>query len=173
MNSRIETERLILRLHELTDFPLLKIMWEDPTTTRYTIGKPSTEQQSWARLMNYRGHWALMNYGYWAVEEKSSGKYIGDIGFADFKRDMTPSIEGIPELGWCLAQEFRGKGYATEALRVAINWGKIHLPSKSIACIISPANKTSLRVAEKCGFTTPQTAQYLGEETILYFQNLN
>ena len=67
-----------------------------------------------------------MGFGHWAVEEKASGDFIGDLGFADFKRDIQPSIQGLPELGWVLASRAHGKGYATEAVRAAIAWGAAH-----------------------------------------------
>lgn len=170
---RLETERLILRAHEIKDFETLWAIWANPVTVRYTSGHPSTEAQSWARLLNYRGHWALIGYGYWAVEEKSSRKYIGEIGFADFKRDMTPSINGIPELGWILAPEVHGLGYATEGVQAALDWGREYLPSKKVACIINTKNTASIRVADKCKFIkSPHAAQYMGEETLLYFQDL-
>ena len=102
--------------------------------------------------MAYRGHWALLGYGYWAVEEKSSGRYVGELGFADFKRDIAPSIDGIPELGWALAPQFHGKGYATEALRAAVAWGDSHLAQRRTVCIIHRDNHRSFRIAEKLGY---------------------
>jgi RimJ/RimL family protein N-acetyltransferase len=98
----IETERLVLRAHSLADYPACVAMWSDPRVTRYTIGEPAPAQRTWMRLLAYRGHWAVLGFGYWAVEEKASRQYIGELGFADFKRDIQPSIEGIPELGWAL-----------------------------------------------------------------------
>lgn len=84
-------------------------MWCDPLVLLHTIGTPSTEQQSWMRMLRYVGHWQLMGYSYWAIEEKSSSKFIGEIGFADFKRNLTPSIDGIPEAGWALASHAHGR----------------------------------------------------------------
>ena len=74
-------------------------------------------------MLSYLGHWSLMSFGYWALEEKETGRFIGELGFADFKRDIEPSLKGIPELGWALASPAHGKGYATEALRVVGAWG--------------------------------------------------
>ncbi len=148
----IDTPRLTLRSHRLEDFAACCAMWADPNVTRYISGKPSTPQQTWARLLNYAGHWALMGFGYWAVEEKSSGKFIGELGFADFKREMTPSISDFPELGWAFASEFHGKGYASEALQYVTAWADTHLSGKKVVCIINPENRKSITIAERLGF---------------------
>jgi RimJ/RimL family protein N-acetyltransferase len=148
----IETERLRLRPHQSDDLADCVAMWSDPAVVRYTIGEPSPPQRTWMRILAYRGHWALLNYGYWAVEEKTSGRYVGELGFADFKRDCVPSIEGAPELGWALVPQFHGKGYATEALRAAVTWGDHHLVQRRSVCIIHRDNHRSFRVAEKLGY---------------------
>lgn len=148
----LETKRLQLRSHKLKDFESCVAMWVDPNVTQYTIGCPSSEQRTWIRMMSYLGHWNLMGFGYWAVEEKASGKYIGELGFADFKRDMQPSIKNIPELGWTLATHAHGKGYATEALNAVLAWGDKQLSAKHTVCIINPNNTASLRLANKLGY---------------------
>jgi RimJ/RimL family protein N-acetyltransferase len=127
-------------------------MWSDPAVVRYTIGDVAPPQRTWIRILAYLGHWALLGYGYWAVEEKTSDRYIGELGFADFKRDIVPSIEGMPELGWALVPQFHGKGYATEALRAAVAWGDTHFGQRRTVCIIHRDNHQSFRVAEKLGY---------------------
>lgn len=149
----IETSRLRLRPHSVSDFEDVAAMWSDPWVIRYTIGTASPRQSSWQRMLAYRGHWALLGFGYWAVEEKSSGAYIGELGFADFKRSVQPSIDGMPELGWALVSNARGKGYATEGLRGAIAWGDSHFGSIPTVCIIHSENLVSFRVAEKLGYS--------------------
>jgi len=148
----IETERLRLRPHRSEDLADCVAMWSEPAVVRYTIGEPSSPQRTWIRILAYRGHWALFNYGYWAVEEKASGRYVGELGFADFKRDISPSIEGVPELGWALVPQFHGKGYATEALRAVVAWGDHHFASRRTVCIIHRDNHRSFRIAEKLGY---------------------
>jgi RimJ/RimL family protein N-acetyltransferase len=127
-------------------------MWSDPAVTRYTIGDPAPAQRTWMRILAYRGHWTLFGFGYWAVEEKVTGRYIGEVGFAEFKRDIQPSIDGMPELGWALITQAHGKGYATEALRVAVAWGDSHFGSARTVCIIHQENRPSFRVADKLGY---------------------
>jgi RimJ/RimL family protein N-acetyltransferase len=164
----IETERLKLRKHQIEDLPDAAKMWADPLVTRFIGGKPFTRQQTWAKILTYTGHWDLLGFGYWAIEEKASGKFIGEAGFADFKREMTPSIEGIPELGWVLSPKAHGRRYSTEALRAILDWADIYLESKRTICIIRPEHAVSIRVAEKCGYREILRAIYTGEPTVLF-----
>jgi RimJ/RimL family protein N-acetyltransferase len=164
----LETPRLILRPHRLEDLPSCVAMWADSEITRYTIGTPSTEQRTWMRMLAYLGHWAVLGFGYWAIEERSTRRYIGELGFADFKRDLKPSIDGIPELGWALALHAHGKGYATEGLSAAVAWGDSHFKSKKTVCIIAPDNVASLRVAEKCGYKEIARTEKNGAPEILF-----
>ena len=164
----LETERLKLRGHRLEDFECSAAMWADPGVTRYIGGKPLTEEESWARLLRYAGHWALMGFGYWAAEEKSTGNFVGEVGFADNKRDLTPSLKGVPEIGWVLASSAHGRGYATEAVRTAVEWGDRNFQTDRTACIIAPDNLASIRVAEKCGYRKSQVATYKGHSTLMF-----
>jgi RimJ/RimL family protein N-acetyltransferase len=164
----LETSRLILRAHTADDFAAGAAMWADPAVVRHIGGTPSTAQASWMRLLRYGGMWPLLGYGYWAVEEKASGQFIGELGFADFKREMEPSIAGIPELGWALASPFHGKGFATEGLRAALQWGDAHLNAPLTVCIINPENVASVRVAQKIGYVEKSRSSLGGQETILF-----
>lgn len=142
-------------------------MWADPDVTRFIGGKPSTAQQTWSRMLAYLGHWQLMGFGYWAIEEKASSAFVGEAGFADFKRDIAPSMKGYPELGFALACAHHGKGYATEAARAVVTWGDAHLASRKTVCLINPDNAASLRVAEKCGYEVFEQSEYNGQQVLL------
>lgn len=161
---RIETDRLWLDLHSLTDFDDFAAMWMDPDTVRFIGGKPGSRQDSWMRLLRYRGLWPVLGYGYWAVHEKGTGRFAGDIGFADFHRATDPSIEGIPEAGWVLASWARGQGFGYEALSAACGWLDAQGFGESV-CIISPDNGPSLRLADRLGYGHPSPLK-IGEETI-------
>ena len=89
----LETERLKLRGHRLDDFVHCAAMWADPIVTKHIGGRPFTEEESWTRLLRYVGHWALLGFGYWVVEEKITGSFIGEAGFADYKRDIDPPLQ--------------------------------------------------------------------------------
>jgi RimJ/RimL family protein N-acetyltransferase len=163
----IETERLRLRPHRLDDFDDLAAMWADPVTTRHIGGRPSTAEESWARLLRHPGHWRLFGYGYWAIEERASGRYAGDLGLADLHRDMTPAVD-VPEAGWALAPWAHGRGLATEAVRAVLAWGDAHLAAPATACIIDPGNVASIRVATKCGYVEQTRTTYKGDPTIVF-----
>jgi ferritin-like metal-binding protein YciE len=96
--------------------------------------------------------WPLLGYGYWAIEEKATARIIGELGFADFRRDLRPSLDGMPELGWALATFAQRQGYAREAIRAVVAWGDDHFGDCPTVCIIGPENVASLRVAERFGY---------------------
>lgn len=164
----IETERLRLRPHRIEDFAPSAAMWSDPGVTRYIGGKPSTAQQTWLRLLAYAGHWQFLGFGYWAIEEKSTGAFAGEAGFADFKREIAASMQGVPELGWALAPRFHGRGLGTEAVRAAVAWADEVLKAPRTVCLIDPENAASIRVAEKCGYRVFERATF-NERPTLFF----
>jgi RimJ/RimL family protein N-acetyltransferase len=163
----LETERLRLRPHTVADHADLAAMWGDDRVTRYIGGRASTAQESWARLLRYAGLWPLLGFGYWAVEDKATGRFAGDVGFADFRREMTPALHA-PEAGWVLAPWAHGRGFATEALRAACAWGDLHLRSASTVCIIDVGHAASIRVASKCGYVESGRTTYMGVATALF-----
>jgi RimJ/RimL family protein N-acetyltransferase len=164
----LETDRLKLRGHRLDDFISCAAMWADPVVTRHIGGKPLAEEESWTRLLRYVGHWALLGFGYWVVEEKATGNYVGETGFADYKRNLQPSLKDMPEIGWVFASQSHGKGYATEAALAAIAWGDAHFGPSRTSCIIHPENLGSIRVAEKCGYREFRHTTYKGHPTIVF-----
>jgi RimJ/RimL family protein N-acetyltransferase len=149
----LETERLILRGHLLADFPAFAAMRADPVVMKF-IGKGETisEEDAWTNFRSMAGHWALLNYGVWALEEKANGVLIGSVGFADKKRPKEHPASDAPEMGWSLASAAHGKGFATEALRVALGWGRDFFGAARVVCVISDDNSASIRLAEKHGF---------------------
>ena len=124
MVPTIETERTILRAHRLDDFEDYVAMWADPVVTRFIGGKPRTREESWIRVLRYAGMWQIVGYGLWAVEEKATGKLVGEAGFHELKRDIVPSFEGVPESGWAFVPAVHGRGMASEVVRGFHDWAK-------------------------------------------------
>jgi RimJ/RimL family protein N-acetyltransferase len=142
-------------------------MWADPVVTRHIGGRAATAEQVWSKILRYAGHWALLGFGYWLIEERERGTFVGEVGFADFKRALSPSFEDRPEIGWALARRAHGAGLATEAVRAALAWGDEHFGGVPTACLIDPENAASLRVADKCGYREYARTRYDGHEVIL------
>ncbi|MFP2907831.1 GNAT family N-acetyltransferase [Pyxidicoccus sp. 3LFB2] len=164
----VDTERLTLRGHRLEDFDESFAMWGNPEVTRYIGGKPSTREDCWARLLRYVGHWDVMGFGYWVVREKATGRFVGEVGLAEFRRDIQPSFDGAKEAGWALVPEAHGKGYATEAVRAMLAWADGRFGPERVVCIIAPENASSTKVADRCGFREFAHGTYKGGPTRLF-----
>ena len=167
----LHTARLFLRPHRSSDLDACAAMWGNPIVTRYITGRASGHQETWMRILRYAGLWSMLGYGIWAVEECASSRFVGDVGFADFHRELSPPIDGIPEAAWVLDPAFYGRGYATEALRAALGWADANISAVRTACIIAPENVASIRVAEKAGYSERAEATYQGKPTVLLMRS--
>ncbi len=129
------------------------------------------------RLLRYGGLWAILGYGFWTVRERDTDRFVGEVGLADFHRDVdwgpadppaqsspaqSSPAQSSPECGWVLAPHAQGRGYATEAVTAALAWRDQYLPGSRTVCMISETNLASLRVADKCGFRFFRDADYHG-----------
>lgn len=164
----LDTPRFLLRGHTLADFDACAAMWAHPDVTRFIGGRPFSRSETWARLLRYHGHWAMLGYGFWVVEDKATGAFLGEVGMADFKREIDPPFGDTPEMGWSLAPAAHGKGVASEAVAAAAAWGDANLNSDRTVCIIAPENGASIRVAEKVGFREQRRTDYGGAPTIVF-----
>ena len=163
----LDTARLRLRGHRADDLEACCALWSDPDVVRYIGGQVSPRDVVWMRLVQYVGHWALNGYGYWLVEERATGRMIGEVGVADFKRPVDPPIDGVPEAGWVIAPSAQGRGYATEALTAVLGWAEQHLGDPEIACLIDPANAPSFRVAAKVDFREVARTSWRGHDSVI------
>lgn len=144
----IETERLILRQWRGTDVAPNTAMLADPGTARFITvdGKAITSKLAgWRNAAVMAGHWALHGAGMFVVEEKQSGKYVRRVG-----PWFPPGWPGF-EVGWGIAREFRGKGYAVEAARASIDWSFATFELDQIMHCIDCENMASQAVARRLG----------------------
>jgi len=163
----LETARAVLRPHRLDDFETYAAMWAEPAVTRFIGGKPRTREESWMRFLRHAGLWSLIGYGFWAIEDKKTRRFIGEAGFHDLKREIEPSIEGVPEAGWALASEAHGQGLASEVVGRIVAWSDEALGQARTVCIIDPENGASQKVAEKNGYREILRTTYHEKPTIL------
>ena len=165
----ILTRRLKLRGHEASDFDTLKAIWSDPDIVRFIGGVARPATQVWTNLLRNRGLWDVLGYGYWLAEDRKTGQFVGEVGFADFKRETEPSISGAPECGWIIAPSAHGKGYASEAVTAIHDWLDDALSGQKSVCIIAHENAPSIRIAEKVGYQPCGEVMFNGELT-RYFE---
>jgi RimJ/RimL family protein N-acetyltransferase len=166
---RLETERLVLRETRASDFEASAKLWADERVVRHIGGKPRTPSESWTGMLRFPGLWALLGYGYWTLETKT-GDFVGQVGLADFKRDLCIDIDGVPEGGWVLSPDHHGQGYATEAMTAVLAWADVHLDAPRTCCLIDPDNAASIRVAEKLGYGDPVTGKLGDHDTLVFWR---
>lgn len=163
----IATERLLLRAHTPEDLAASLAVWGHAEVARFIGGRPSTREEIWWRLLRYAGLWAMLGYGYLAVVERASGRMIGDVGLADFKRASVPELDDIPEAGWALHPQFHGKGYAREAMQALLSWAGERGMART-CCIIDADNSASTGLAGKLGYVETGSVAYHGNNLILF-----
>lgn len=168
MIPRLETDRLILRQHRLDDFDAYVEMWSEPDVVRFIGGRAFSREESWSRFLRQAGIWHHLGFGFFAIEEKESGRFIGEAGFHDLHRTIEPALHGTLEAGWALMSSGQGWGYATEAMGAAISWADMAFPDRRMTCIIDPDNLASLRVAGRLGFRELARTRYNSSPVVVF-----
>ena len=163
----IETERLRLRSFRESDLGAWARTMADAEVVRYLGGQPFAREDVWRRLAMSCGLWQMLGFGYWVLEEKATGAFVGEAGLLNLNRAIEPPLGDAPEAGWVLAPEAQGKGYATEAMTRALAWTEEQLRPVRTVCMISPQNTPSIRVAEKLGYREYVRTAFKGSPTIL------
>jgi RimJ/RimL family protein N-acetyltransferase len=164
----ITTERLVLRKHTIQDTDLVFELATDPAVLQFIRGVPASREEAWHRLLRYAGHWSLLGFGMFAVFERATNQFIGEVGLADFQRGLGDNFDGTPEAAWLLKGNSHGKGFALEAMTAALNWFDEQAISSRSVCIIDPRNTASIRLAGKLGFHHYDQGFYKGNEVNKY-----
>ncbi len=110
-----------------------------------------SREESDGRVARIEAHFAEHGFGLWAVEipgEAPLAGFIG-LGITRFEAHFTPCVE----IGWRLAAEYWGRGFATEGAQAALDFGFESLHLQEIVSFTVPANVRSRRVMEKIGMT--------------------
>jgi RimJ/RimL family protein N-acetyltransferase len=141
---RLETPRLILRPPRIEDFDAWARFLADEEATRY-IGGTQVRATAWRTFMGMCGCWHMTGIAMFSVIEKSSGQWVGRLG------PWYP--EGWPEaeIGWGIAREHWGKGYASEGAAAAMDYAFDVLGWDRVIHCIDEKNLASQGVAKKLG----------------------
>lgn len=143
-----QTERLILRPWRQEDREPYAVLNSNPEVMRYLL-KTLTREESDKMVDIIEQKMAANGWGLWAVEEKSSGAFIGFVGLniPAYELPFSPVIE----IGWRLDKPFWGKGYAPEVAAKALEIGFNQYGIEEIVAFTALENTASQRVMEKIG----------------------
>lgn len=142
---RLTTRNLLLREYRESDFEDFAAFYA--TDRSRFIGGPLTREQAWRGLAAHLGHWALRGYGFWAVEERATGRFCGHVGL------WFPDGWMEPEVGWVLMGHAEGRGIALEAALAARGHAYGTLGWTTAVSMIDPENDRSIRLAQRMGCT--------------------
>jgi RimJ/RimL family protein N-acetyltransferase len=142
----VETERLTMRGFTNDDLDEMAAISADPEVTKW-VGDDDglSREDTWRRMAYWVGHWELRGFGQWALIERETGRLVGRAGLLE--PDAWPGVE----VGWLVAREHWGRGFAPEAGRASMEWAREELGLTHIISLIEDANERSARVAEKLG----------------------
>lgn len=149
---KLETPRLRMREYTWEDFDALKAIISDAETMKF-YRKPYDDNgvRRWIEwsLDNYRD----MGFGFWAIELKETGEYIGDCGITI----QNINHKYVAEIGYHIHRDHWNKGYATEAAQACKRWIFDNTPFRRVYSYMNAENIASCRVAEKNGMTYRET----------------
>lgn len=146
--ARLTTPRLILRAWREEDLEPFARLNADERATQYLLHRLSREQSD-ALVERIGAHFKRKGFGLWAVEAPGVAPFIGAVGLVvpGFSAAFTPCVE----IGWRLAPEFWGHGFASEAARAALAFGFETLGLDEIVSFTVPANTRSQAVMQRLG----------------------
>jgi RimJ/RimL family protein N-acetyltransferase len=150
---RIQTERLILReIDPERDFEPWAASMADERTVRFIGGSVMDRAMAWRNMAIVVGHWKIRGYGFFSVESRETGEWLGRVG------PWYPEGWPSPEIGWTIARPHWGRGYATEAAQAALDFAFGELGWERVIHVILAGNERSVAVAERIGssFIGPQ-----------------
>jgi len=139
----LETERLVLRAPCEADAEQEFAFWASDASK--FVGGPLRPDEAWRAIGGILGHWVMRGYGFWAVDDKETGAYLGRVGL------WNPLGWPEREIGWTLMPQATGKGYATEAGEAARAHAYDVLGWDTAISLIAPDNTASKAVATRLG----------------------
>ena len=153
----LATPRLVLRAWRDADAAPMLALCRDPRVMEF-LGPLQGPYDIDAMLVRQRGFQQALGHCFWALERKDDGAFIGFCG-------LKPGPEGTPlaggiEIGWRLARDAWGKGYAREAARASLDWGFRHLPVGAIRAMTVAANVRSWGLMERLGMVRCATEDF-------------
>ena len=160
--DQIETERLLLRRFVIEDWEALHEYYGDERATAHTVGKASTEGETWRFLCMMAGHWQLRGYGPYGIVEADTRRLIGLAGY------WYPNDWPAPEIKYALARSQWGKGFASEAVRALQEVGRSSFGPGVLISFIQHENELSMRLAKAVGAVFEEEVPFRGSRWRIY-----
>jgi len=159
----LETERLTLEELEEERFDELASLLANKEVHRY-FPKTLNRQEAREFFDKIQNRQRTDGVSFWAVVRKEDMRFLGICGL------LKQSIDGFDEIevGYRIHNEFWGQGYGTEAARGCLEFVKSKLHLSTVISLILPANKQSIRVAEKNGLTLEKETMFHGQTHLVY-----
>ncbi|MCF2129361.1 GNAT family N-acetyltransferase [Strepomyces sp. STD 3.1] len=154
--TELRTDRLVLRRWRDSDLAPWAAMNADPEVREH-LGDPLTREQSDASVARFQADFDRRGYGWWAVEVRATGEFIGFAGL-DEVEDGLP-FTGV-EIGWRLARSAWGRGYAGEAARAVLAHGFEVLDLPEILAVTTATNVRSQAVMRRIGMTRDASGDF-------------
>ncbi len=157
LGTIVETKRLLLRPHLLSDFDGYAALWagaprgSSKPTRQSPLGNLG-EEEAWARLLRFIGHWEAFGYGPFLAIERSTGSIVAEAGLAQFRRGIGQSFDHAPEAMWKVDDRRQGSGLASETMMNVMHWFDAQRQEDRTVCMIHDTNTASRRVADRLGF---------------------
>jgi len=145
----IETPRLILRPWSEADREAFVHIVSDPEVGEW-LGGARTRDQAIADFDRMRAFWDAHGHGQFAIERKADGVLVGRVGCRRQPPEWNHPMMGEVEIGWMLAREAWGNGYATEAAGAVLDWGFQALATPEISWT-STSNHRSEAIMRRIG----------------------
>ncbi len=156
----LQTERLVLRPHRIEDFDQLAAELGSPHA-QY-LGGPMSRKDAWKSFCSDIAQWSLLGHGAWAVDQRESGEFLGQITI------IKPPHFPETEIGWVFFPGAEGKSYAYEAARAAMTFAFGALKLQTLVSYIDPQNARSIRLAKRLGAVADPDAAKAYAEDVVY-----
>jgi len=145
----LTTDRLVLRPFRDDDLdPMFAVMATPEVRASLHLADDLSPGDAWRALCGFAGLWELKGLGQWALEERSTGRFVGRAGLYWRPEPDWPGVE----VGWMLDPTTWGAGYATEAGARAVRYGFEVLGQPALFSVILPENTRSQAVARRLGY---------------------
>lgn len=165
----IETERLLLRKPRLEDAADLAVAYADPEVVRFMgDGSTATLAEVEEGIAQWLERWESWGMSLFSLERREDGRVLGRVGFLRWDPETWEIGGDETELGWLLAREHWGCGYATEAALALRDWAFDDRGLIRLISLIHPTNVRSIGVAERIGERHERDIEIDGKPGRLY-----